>query len=397
MIDAKRVAAPAAPLWPAVAAMTALQALVSLALFAPGTIAPRAGISIEQLSLFSTAAFAISLVSSFWGGTLVQKVGSLRVAALCAVAVCAGMSLATLGYGWALLGAGLTLGLAAGPETPASSALLGRLVPPEKRAMVFSIRQTGSQIGAVMGSLLLPPLAVGLAPSSAYAAVIVCAVIGFVSFERLRPAYAVTTQVMPNLGLRQRLQLVSTDGRMAALAIASIPFSGMQVILNTCFVSFGTAELGLSHVEAGWVLASAQGAGLMGRLGWGVVATRLRSAHAVLVMAGAGMAACALLLGLWGPLLSRPILVLLTVVFGLTASGWNGVFIAEIANLAKPERVAEATGAVLTASFLGLVAAPLLVAVLTPRFGLGGSFVALALLSAAGAAVLLMERVHARE
>ncbi|WP_315722222.1 MULTISPECIES: MFS transporter [unclassified Bradyrhizobium] len=396
MIDAKPDAAPAPPLWPALAAMTALQALVSLALFAPGTVAPRAGLSIEELSLFSTAAFAISLVSSFWGGTLVQKIGSLRVAALCAVAVCAGMSMATLGQGWALLGAGLVLGLAAGPETPASAALLGRLVPPEQRAMVFSIRQTGSQIGAVVGSLVLPPLAVGLAPSSAYAAVIICAVIGFISFERLRPAYAVKLPAMPYLGLRQRLQLVSSDRRMAALAVASIPFSGMQVILNTCYISFGTSELALSHVEAGWLLASAQGAGLIGRLGWGAVATRLRSARAVLVMAGAGMAICALLLGLWGPLLSGSVLVLLTFVFGLTASGWNGVFIAEIANLAKPGRVAEATGAVLTTSFLGLVAAPLLVAVLTPRIGLGGSFVVLGLTAAAGAAVLLMERSRAR-
>ncbi|WP_257166195.1 MFS transporter [Bradyrhizobium sp. SRS-191] len=397
MIDAKPPAAPAPPLWPALAAMTALQALVSLALFAPGTVAPRAGLSIEELSLFSTAAFAISLVSSFWGGTLVQKIGSLRVAALCAVVVCTGMSLATLGNGWALLGAGLVLGLAAGPETPASAALLGRLVPPEQRAMVFSIRQTGSQIGAVVGSLLLPPLAVGLAPSSAYAAVIVCAIIGFISFERLRPAYAVKLAPMPYLGLRQRLQLVSSDRRMAALAIASIPFSGMQVILNTCYISFGTSELALSHVEAGWLLASAQGAGLIGRLGWGAVATRLRSARTVLVMAGAGMAVCALLLGLWGQSLSGSILVLLTFMFGLTASGWNGVFIAEIANLAKPGRVAEATGAVLTTSFLGLVAAPLLVAVLTPRIGLGGSFVILGLMAAAGAAVLLMERSDARD
>ncbi|GLH81886.1 MFS transporter [Bradyrhizobium sp. SSBR45G] len=397
MIDAKPAAAPAVPLWPALAAMIALQALVSLALFAPGTVAPRAGLSIEQLSLFSTAAFAISLVSSFWGGTLVQKLGSLRVAALCAVVVSAGMSLALFESGWALLGAGLMLGLAVGPETPASSALLGRLVPAEKRAMVFSIRQTGSQIGAVVGSLALPPIAVLMSPNSAYAAVIVCAAIAFAAFERLRPTYAIAPVVMPRLGLMERLQLISADRRMAALAIASIPFSGMQVILNTCFVSFGTAELGLSHVEAGWVLASAQGAGILGRLGWGVVATRLRSARAVLVMAGVGMAICALLVGLWGAQLSRPILVLLTFVFGLTASGWNGVFIAEIANLAKPGRVAEATGAVLTASFLGLVAAPLLVAVLTPRVGLGGSFVALGLTAAAGAAVLLMERSHARK
>jgi len=43
MIDAKPTAAPAPRLWPGLVAMTALQALVSLALFAPGTVAPRAG------------------------------------------------------------------------------------------------------------------------------------------------------------------------------------------------------------------------------------------------------------------------------------------------------------------------------------------------------------------
>jgi hypothetical protein len=153
----------------------------------------------------------------------------------------------------------------------------------------------------------------------------------------------------------------------------------------------------VGRMLAGWLLASAQGAGLLGRLGWGLVATWLRSARAVLVMAGGGMAICALVLGLWGPLLNGPILVLLSLVFGLTASGWNGVFIAEIANLAAPERVAEATGAVLTASFLGLVMAPLVVALLTPRVGLGGSFVALGVMSAVGAIVLLMERPHARK
>jgi len=48
--------------------MTWLQALVALALFAPGVVAPRAHIEVWQLSMFSCAVFAIGIPASFWGG-----------------------------------------------------------------------------------------------------------------------------------------------------------------------------------------------------------------------------------------------------------------------------------------------------------------------------------------
>jgi hypothetical protein len=38
--------------------------------------------------------------------------------------------------------------------------------------------------------------------------------------------------------------------------------------------------------------------------------------------------------------------------------GWNGIFLAEVARLAPSDRVAEATGAVLVASYTGLLAGP---------------------------------------
>jgi MFS family permease len=135
--------------------MTWLQALVALALFAPGAVAPSAHLDIPSLSMFSTAVFAVGVVTSFWTGGLINRIGSLRMASLCAGAVVASMSFAALGTGPALLVGGLCLGLAFGPETPASTALLGKLVADERRPLVFSVRQTGNQIGAVCGSLAL--------------------------------------------------------------------------------------------------------------------------------------------------------------------------------------------------------------------------------------------------
>jgi MFS-type transporter involved in bile tolerance (Atg22 family) len=369
--------------------MTWLQALVALALFAPGAVAPSAQLDIPSLSMFSTAVFAVGVAASFWTGGLINRLGSLRMASLCAATVAASMALAALGSGAALLLAGLCLGLAFGPETPASTALLGRLVTDRRRALVFSLRQTGNQIGAVCGSLALPAIAIWLAPQWSYAAVGACALVLIVAFEWLRPNYEGLAQAPPPLGVRARLALVSSDRRIAALAAASMPFSGMQLALNTYFVSLGVRELGLSHLEAGAALACAQAGGLVGRLGWGLVAMRIGSARPVLIGLGLGMSACAAAFGLCGGMLGTSGPYALAAAFGVTASGWNGVFLAEVARLAPQDRIGETTGAVLTASYAGLLATPVIIAAIASLAGIAGAFIGLALLAMGGTVALI--------
>ena len=387
MIHAPAAGQPA--LLPALAAMTWLQALVALALFAPGAVAPSAHLDIPSLSMFSTAVFAVGVVTSFLAGGLINHIGSLRMASLCAGAVVASMALAAFESGPALLLAGLCLGLAFGPETPSSTALLGRLVTDERRPLVFSIRQTGNQIGAVCGSLALPAIAVWLAPQWSYATVGACAVGGIIVFEWLRPRYEGLTQAPPQLGMRARLALVSADRRLAALAAASMPFSGMQLALNTYFVTLGVRELGLSHLEAGAALACAQAGGLLGRLGWGFLAMRINSARLVLISLGLGMTLCAAVFGLWGGMLGKSAQYGLAAVFGLTASGWNGVFLAEVARLAPQDRIGETTGAILTASYAGLLATPVLIFIIETFVGLAGAFAGLAIFAFGGTAALV--------
>ena len=387
MIHAPAAGQPA--LLPALAAMTWLQALVALALFAPGAVAPSAHLDILSLSMFSTAVFAVGVVTSFLAGGLINHIGSLRMASLCAGAVVASMALAAFGSGPTLLLAGLCLGLAFGPETPSSTALLGRLVTDERRPLVFSIRQTGNQIGAVCGSLALPAIAVWLAPQWSYATVGACAVGGIIVFEWLRPRYEGLTQAPPQLGMRARLALVSADRRLAALTAASMPFSGMQLALNTYFVTLGVRELGLSHLEAGAALACAQAGGLLGRLGWGFLAMRINSARLVLIGLGLGMTLCAAVFGLWGGMLGKSAQYGLAAVFGLTASGWNGVFLAEVARLAPQDRIGETTGAVLTASYAGLLATPVLISIIETFVGLSGAFAGLAIFAFGGTAALV--------
>jgi NAD/NADP transhydrogenase beta subunit len=133
---------------------------------------------------------------------------------------------------------------------------------------------------------------------------------------------------------------------------------------------------------------------LLGRLGWGFLAMRVNSARLVLIGLGLGMAVSAAVFGLWGDLLGKSGQYGLAAAFGLTASGWNGVFLAEVARLAPQDRIGETTGAVLTASYAGLLATPVLISAIESFVGLAGAFVGLAILALSGTAVLVRENAR---
>lgn len=370
--------ASAPPLAPALAAMTALQALVAVALFAPGVLAPKLGLSQTEIGTFATCVFAVGAVTTVYGGLAAARLGPFAVAALCAIAVAASMLTAWLATLTALIAAGLLLGLAFGPETPASSTLLSRLARPEHRPLIFSIRQTGNQIGAMLGSLTLPLIAV-TAPSGGFVLIAALALAAACAFLVLRRRYDPLARGRgERLDVRGALKLVADDPPLRRLALASMPFSAMQMALNTFFISYAVTVLEQSHVTAGALLATAQGGGLIGRLTWGLVATRIGSAHLVIVGLGLGMSLLAIALALAQPGWPALGLGIVAGLLGLTASGWNGVFLAEVARLSPEGRVAEATGAVLMASYSGLLIGPGLVAGLASFGTLSWSYAGLA-------------------
>ena len=342
--------------------MTGLQALVAIALFAPGVLAPKLGIAEREVGAFTTAVFAVGAATSVYGGLLAARLGPFAVAALCALAVAAAMALSTSGTLPALIVAGLLLGLAFGPETPASSTLLSKLAAPEQRPLIFSVRQTGNQIGAMIGSLSLPLIA-AVSPVGGFAMIAVLALAALSIFLALRPRYDPPARGEgERLDVMGALELIAREPPLVRLAVASMPFSAMQLALNAFFVTFSVHVLQTSHVAAGVLLAIAQCGGLVGRLTWGFVATRIGSAGKVLVGLGLAMSALAVLLAMARPGWPQAAIGGIAFLLGLTASGWNGVFLAEVARLAPEGRVAETTGAVLMASYTGLLIGPVVVA-----------------------------------
>lgn len=368
---------PLPALWPALASMTLLQAVVSLALFAPGVLAPRLGIGEGAVSAFVFGCFATAIFGALQGGVLVGAIGTFRVATGCMVAVVGAMLLGMTGSTAALLAAGLVLGLAFGPETPASSALLSRLARTEQRSLVFSLRQCGNQIGAITGSLTLPVLAI-VDPRSGYALIIGIAGIAALVFAAQSRRYdPVVRQTSQGLPLRKALHLLREDARLRRLALFSVPLSALQLALNAYLVTFLVSVLRLDHVAAGVFLGVAQAGGLAGRLGWGFATAHLAPTRLIALIAiGSGVFGGAMAMLPAGA--APALLAVVAFGFGLTASGWNGVFLGEVATSAPAGRAGEATGAVLTASYTGLLLGPGLIALLSAISGLRLAYLFLA-------------------
>ena len=361
-------------------AMTAVQALVAMGAFALSVLAPQLGIDVQRLGLLGSLLFAIGAVASLASGRLIRRFGDLQVAGLCMLAVALAMLCLVGGAlgiasAWAPWAAVALIGLAFGPETPASASVLSRVTPLERRPLVFSIRQTGNQIGAMAGSIVLPLLLVAhvaspfvLLGSLAACVALWCFVLGRRDGQRAELRTAVAAD-----GLRTLLGSPS----LRWLTVATLAYSAAQVCLNFFVMSHAVQRWQLSiPVAAGWV-AWMQAGGLAGRLLWGWVAQRKGVASARL-LGGLGllMGASGLALFLWPGTPPTAGLAPLLLLVGLSASGWNGVMVAEVSRVAGVERAGAVTGAVLMFGYSGLALAPLAFAALgstagtSPAFGL---------------------------
>lgn len=114
----------------------------------------------------------------------------------------------------------------------------------------------------------------------------------------------------------------------------------------------------LTVAVAGGALSVAMIAGIFGRLFWGVLADYGLSARSVLGLLGLLMATGAMLMTLIDNTWTLGFIYLVCFLFGASAVGWNGVYLAEVAHIAPPGRAGSATGASLAMTYSGVVILP---------------------------------------
>lgn len=344
---------------------TLAQALISMAVYAPAVLAPAAqaeiGLTANSVGLFTALVFLAAAYAAPLGGASVMRNGPVRVSQRCLLWAAGGILLFMSAVPAVIAGGALALGLAYGPVTPASSAMLAARTPDRLRNIIMSIRQSGVTLGGVFAGVLLPALTVVWGWRTAALVVAVLCVLFAVLLQMSRERFDVERTGLRPPGHGSHLFLLRMVLRQPELrlgAFTSFTYAGAQMCFGSFLVVFLTERTGMSLIDAGAAYSTAMLAGIAGRMVWGGLADYFDRARLVLGMLGVTMTLCALAITLVSPQWPYVAIIALCAACGASAFGWNGVYIAEVARITSGENVALATGAVITFNFLGIVVMP---------------------------------------
>src|SRR5665213_1653954 len=229
----------------ALIATLAIQALATMTVLAPpvfvGVAAPDIGVGVNAIGVFTAIIYATACISAGGAGGPVRRWGAIRV------------SQASLVIG------GIGLGLVAtGPLTAASSHILIRQTPPERRALIFSIKQTGVPLGGALAGLLVPPLTLAFGWQNAALAVGGASILLAIACEKLHRTLDddADPQAKGEQHILAALRLVWSMPGLRCLSLASVVYSAMQLCVSAFIVTFLTERVGLHLVTAGIVMAA---------------------------------------------------------------------------------------------------------------------------------------------
>ncbi len=391
----------ALPVVPVLFFTTTTQALATLGILALAAVAPKAAEDLQTSAALIGYQVGLSffgaMMTALLGGGFVRRLGAARTSQLALWLIGAGCALSALGTLPALAAGALVMGWGYGITNPAASHLLSRAPTTRHMNLIFSIKQCGVPIGAVVAGVMMPPLTLAAGWRLALTA---CALLAIAFSAFLQPKRAqwdddrerAAPLFVNPLG---SLSLIWGNKVLRWLAFCSLLYSAVQLCLSGFLVTFLVEEVHLQLVLAGTLLAVTHAAGAAGRLAWGWIADRLRSGTLALIANGCVGVAGALATAAIAPGWPLWAIVLAGALFGFSAIGWNGVFMAVIARQA-PRDIGAATGGSLFFTYAGVVIVPSLFAQFHERAGLsyGAGFALLALLTAAGIGCLVLARRH---
>lgn len=352
-----------------IAMSIAVQSLASMAILVPTVLAPVAaselGVQASRIGILVAFMYCAAIVSGLICDTLIARFGPVRVFEYAVVLVAVGLASGFGGNLGVVFFLGALAGTAIGFVNPASSTILLRVSPPQYRSLIFSIKQTGVPLGSAIASVLIPALLQHLHWRD------VLLVLGIGSAFVLAVVAPFRSTYDRDRNPRQRVRLSAIGAPIAeilsrhellTLALTSAVYAAVQMSCFTYLMLYLIVELGYSLVLAGLVFSVAQVMGIIGRPIWGMVADRFQAPRQLLAGLGIAMGLCGLAAASFTPALPVAAIMAVCAVYGASAVGWNGVFLAEVARIAPPGKVGMVTGGVMLFNFSGAVLGP-------PAFG----------------------------
>lgn len=305
------------------------------------------GSSIGYLTAVNTLGGLVVLMA---GSDLMRQIGGIRALQLSLLIGAASM-------GWFMhpsiaiaLIACFFMGLSNGAATPAGSEVLQRFSPPDKRNLVFSIKQAGVPLGGVIAGLAIPTIVLLAGWRTAlFSGASLVALATILTWhmsagidEPVRPKKWLSLPRLDSLRkLAVPLRSLTLRPGLLRISIVGALFAVSQSIWFTFVVVYLVDGLGFSLGLAGVIFAIMQAGGVFGRIALGWIADYARSATATLAITAIVSAVTTVLLGLSTNAWPLWIVIALAFVAGLSVASWNGVQIAEVARRSPPELIPE--------------------------------------------------------
>jgi MFS family permease len=359
--------------WAMLAASTLAQASTAVMVHGPAfliaSLHEELGLSLAEAGLVAAAPMVGVMVALVPWGIVTDRRGERLVLLAGLVGATALGTLAALSGSVPLLALGLGL---AGTAAASSNVASGRVVvgwfPAGRRGLAMGIRQMAQPVGVGVAAATMAVVADRHGPYAAvWVPVVACALAaGFVALVVIdppRPARGPTAAPNP---YREDRYLQRIHGVSVLLVVP-------QFVVWTFALVWLVQDRDWSPGAAGALVAVAQVAGALGRIGAGqlsdVVASRMRPLRWVTVAAAASM----LLLGAsagWAGAVAVPLVVLATVV---TVAD-NGLAFTAVAERAGPFWSGRALGVQNTAQFLAAAAVPPLAGLAVAGLGYPATF-----------------------
>ena len=327
------------------------------------------GVGREQAGTMYALYMAGSILFLAAGTPLIARFGPLRTMRIGLVCGTGALALVAIGIWPVVIGASLLLGLAYGPCPPGTTRVLAATAPPRHRALIFSIKQSGAQVGGVFAGLFIAPVAahygweaglllpIGLGVATAIA---VGPAGQALSVARDPPKPLSWSAMFGVPALRAPFAAVAASPGLMGMTLVTTSLAVAQACLFSFCVTWLVTVQHMSLPRAGMVYACMQAGGTLGRIAVGWTADRSQNVPRDL---GLQCWVSAALVAGWAFLpigAGLGIVIPLAFAIGVAAASWPGLILSETSRLAPPGRIADAAAGSSMITFLGYVFGPLL-------------------------------------
>ena len=304
--------------------------------------------------LVSASGFTGAALSPIFG-RVTDRVGSVRSTVGVMVLAMIAMTLVLSAPTYVVLFAGaLIFGFPNGWTNPATNALIVDNVPPGARGVVTGIKQSGVQIGAFLGGILLPLISSMSNWRFALASFLVLPVAGLVGMWR-RPGVerSASTRGSTRTPVPRVVRWVAVYGTVTGLGVSGIV---------TFLPLFAEEDQGWSTSQAGLLIAGVGLVAIASRIIWGSASERwLGHGRTLRLLAVLSTLAAALLALASADAVPSWVLVPAALLFGAGASSWNAVGMLVVMDYSLPELVGRGTGLAMLGFLTGVgLGAPLM-------------------------------------